>query len=141
MKKYIGTKIIKARPMAQGEYSEYEDRPVETEKVDDPGFLVGYPNADGEFNGPLEGGCNYISWSPEDVFNASYRECVVLDIDLEDIPPHQIRVVEEKQQLDQKLKDLNGFAGTPFFLTLPPSEQASFMKAYSGILGERIENF
>ena len=45
-----------------------------SERPTGPGFLVGYPNAAGEFNGELDGGCDYLSWSPGDVFDASYRD-------------------------------------------------------------------
>ena len=46
MKTYIGTKIIQAEPV---------------EKDGRPGYKVVYPDG-------------YVSWSPKDVFEASYRE-------------------------------------------------------------------
>lgn len=73
MEKYIGTKIIKARPMSRGDYNAYRGWPVpDDENPDDPGYLVEYldsPNA----NHPDHDG--YISWSPADVFNRAYRRC------------------------------------------------------------------
>lgn len=70
---YSGTKTIKARPMTGEQFIE-ERVPDRTGSQSGPGYLVGYPDAKGEFNGPLEGGCEYISWSPEDVFEAAYSQ-------------------------------------------------------------------
>ena len=74
MKNYIGTKIIKARAMTRGDYNKYRGWDIqENENPDDPGQLVGYPDAHGNFDGELEGGCHYISWSPAVVFDADYK--------------------------------------------------------------------
>ncbi len=62
--------------------------------------------------------------------------------------PHQQRVVDEKNELDEKLTKLNAFvsAGT-IFDTLASAEQerlrrqAGIMAEYSAVLGERIEAF
>ena len=63
MKQYIGTKIIKAKPMTRGEYNDLRGWKVPAdEDYRDKGFLVEY--SDG-----------YISWSPEKQFNDAYREC------------------------------------------------------------------
>ena len=63
MKQYIGTKIIKAKPMTRGEYNDFRGWKVPAdEDYRDKGFLVEY--SDG-----------YISWSPEKQFNDAYREC------------------------------------------------------------------
>lgn len=75
MKTYTGTKTIKARPMNLGEYNRYKGWSIPADE--DPereGYLVGYPNADGRFNGPWEEGCSHISWSPRDVFEVTYKE-------------------------------------------------------------------
>lgn len=59
----------------------------------------------------------------------------------------QGRVVAEKAELDDKLAKLTAFANTPVFAALDRAErermvrQASAMKAYSNVLGERIEAF
>lgn len=68
---YIGTKRILALPMTRGEYNalrgwnepEGEDQTVE-------GYLVEYLDG-GAPN--LEGYAGYVSWSPKDVFEGSYR--------------------------------------------------------------------
>ncbi len=74
MEKYIGTKVIKARAMNRGDYNEHRGWDIpKNENLDDPGHLVGYPDAHGNFDGELEGGCHYISWSPADVFDVAYK--------------------------------------------------------------------
>lgn len=71
MNLYIGTKMIKARPMARLEYNSYREWPMpENEEGTDPGYLVEYLNG-GEPNHPDHAG--YISWSPASVFEATYQ--------------------------------------------------------------------
>ena len=62
--------------------------------------------------------------------------------------PHQQRVVDEKTELDEKLKKLTAFIDTnTVFENLPEDEktrlvrQESCMSEYSKILGERIAAF
>lgn len=62
------------------------------------------------------------------------------------LAPHQQRVVDEKTELDAKLNKLDAFFENPIS-RLDVSErkrlqlQASFMRAYSDVLGERIAAF
>lgn len=65
-----------------------------------------------------------------------------------DAPPsHQQRVVDERDELDDRLRKLNGFFTTAQFSALPDAEQrrmrdqALAMRTYSDILDERIEAF
>ena len=64
-----------------------------------------------------------------------------------ELAPHQYRVVVEKQQLDERLTALEAFFENPIYHGLDVSErkrlqlQASFMRAYSDVLGERIAAF
>lgn len=61
MKKYIGTKVLMAKPMTRGEYNKYRGWTIpENENPDDKGYLVKYSD-------------NYESWSPEAQFEAAYR--------------------------------------------------------------------
>ena len=71
MKKHIGVKEIKAKPMKRGEYNSYRgwDIPAD-ENPDDDGFLVEYIDG-GQANHPDHAG--YISWSPAGVFERAYR--------------------------------------------------------------------
>ena len=63
--KYIGTKLIKAKPMTRGEYNKYRGWTTpENENPDDEGYLIVYVDS-----------YNYESWSPKDVFERVYRYC------------------------------------------------------------------
>jgi hypothetical protein len=61
--------------------------------------------------------------------------------------PHQLRVVEEKKELDEKRDKLFDFIGTDTFNSLPGAEQErlkeqrKIMADYSNILEERIGAF
>ncbi len=65
MDKYIGTKMIEAKPMSRGEYNKYRgvDIPKEDKCFNDAGYLVKY--SDG-----------YESWSPKRQFEEAYRDCM-----------------------------------------------------------------
>ena len=61
MKKYIGTKVLHAKPMTRGEYNSYRGWTVPAdENPADEGYLVKYAD-------------NYESWSPKAVFEEAYR--------------------------------------------------------------------
>lgn len=63
--KYIGTKLIKAKPMTRGEYNAYRGWKIpEDENPEDDGYLVVYVDSD-----------DYVSWSPKDIFDRAYRSC------------------------------------------------------------------
>ena len=70
MKRYIGTKIIYARPMTRQAYNDYRGwtLPANEDGADD-GFLVEYLDG-GKANDSRHAG--YISWLPKDVFERSY---------------------------------------------------------------------
>ena len=71
MNTYIGTKLIKAKPMTRREYNGYRGWELPSdENGDDDGMLVEYIDG-GQANHPAHDG--YISWSPMDVFNRAYR--------------------------------------------------------------------
>ena len=62
MEKYIGTKMIQARPMTRGAYNVYRGWTIPAnENPEDEGYLVSY-YPDG-----------YESWSPKKVFEEAYR--------------------------------------------------------------------
>ena len=63
MKKYIGTKMIEAKPMNKGDYNKYRGWTIpEDENPADEGYFVKY--SDG-----------YESWSPKKQFEEAYRDC------------------------------------------------------------------
>lgn len=71
MQAYSGTKQLFAKPMTRGEYNAYRrwaSPPDEAQSVD--GYLVEYVDG-GKPNDERHAG--YISWSPADVFERSYR--------------------------------------------------------------------
>lgn len=68
---YEGTKQLYAWPMKRGEYNRYRgwETPAD-EDPEDPGYLVEYADG-GKPNHEQHSG--YISWSPSDVFERTYR--------------------------------------------------------------------
>lgn len=71
MKHYVGTKLVKARPMTRGEYNALRGWEVPgDEDPADAGYLVEYVDG-GRANHPEFKG--YISWSPADVFERTYK--------------------------------------------------------------------
>ena len=61
MKKYIGTKIIEAKPMSRGDYNVYRGWQIPAgENPADEGYIVKYAD-------------DYISWSPKGTFEEAYR--------------------------------------------------------------------
>lgn len=63
MEKYIGTKMIEAKPMNRGEYNKYRGWNIpEDENPEDEGYLVKYQDG-------------YESWSPKKQFEEAYRDC------------------------------------------------------------------
>ena len=72
MKTYIGTKIVKLKPMTRGEYNDYrgwaypegEDQTVQ-------GYLVEYTDGGKPNDNRHEG---YISWSPKEQADKAYHE-------------------------------------------------------------------
>lgn len=62
MKKYIGTKIIQAKPMNRGDYNQYRGWTIpENENPADEGYLVVHPDG-------------HESWSPKQDFEEAYHE-------------------------------------------------------------------
>ena len=72
MKRYVGTKVVDAKPMSRKAYNEYRGWALpENENGEDEGYLVEYMDG-GQSNHLLHKG--YISWSPKDVFERAYKE-------------------------------------------------------------------
>lgn len=135
MKRYIGTKTLTARPMTRGKYNEYRGWPqVQGEDPSDAGYLVEYEDG-GKPNDERHAG--YISWSPADVFERTYRP----------FSDHRDRVRAEANELSRNLAKLVLFVGGETFTTLPVAEKArllrqrSHMHDYLDVLNERIEAF
>jgi len=72
MKKYVGMKIINAKPMTRIEYNMFRGWTLpENENGEDEGYLVEYTDG-GKANTDQYKG--YVSWSPKDVFERAYKE-------------------------------------------------------------------
>ena len=141
MGRFIGTKVVLARPMTRQEYNDYRNWKLpEDENGSDAGYLVEYQDG-GKPNHWKHTGC--ISWLPKEQFDAAYKARPAV----EGMAPHQQRVVDEKAELDDKIQKLSGFFQTIIYHNLPPEEksrltmQLHFMTSYSEVLGTRIAAF
>ena len=102
---YEGTKRVHAQPMTRGAYNAYRGWQLPAdENPADEGYLVEY--VDG---GPSNafGHAGYISWSPKDVFERSYKEVKTVP----GLAPHQQRVVDEHAECLERLRKLRAFIG------------------------------
>ena len=125
MKKYIGTKLVKAEPMTKGEASEKHllksGIVITDEDASQEGYVVEYEDG-------------YTSWSPKDVFEKSYRIAETF----------QDRLHIEEQELNDKIIKLNHFMQGAEFAMLSENqvnlmrEQYRLMTAYQSILKSRI---
>lgn len=144
-KLYEGTKRMRAAPMTRGEYNAYRGwQNPEGENPADAGYLVEYEDG-GKANDSRHTG--YISWSPADVFERTYKEVSNIPDQWADLPPHQRRVMVEKGEVSERLSKLLAFFATPLFAGLSEAErarlrsQARFMDGYAAVLEERIAAF
>lgn len=71
MQRYIGTKLINAKPMNRLEYNDFRgwQLPADEDGADE-GYLVEYVDGGKANTGSYDG---YVSWSPKDVFEKAYR--------------------------------------------------------------------
>ena len=60
MKKFIGTKVVKAEPMTMAEAQKVLGREIKPATVEEDGYLVAYKDG-------------YKSWSPKSVFEEAYK--------------------------------------------------------------------
>ena len=102
-KLYEGTKRLHARPMSRGDYNAYRgwQAPADEDPTDE-GYLVEYVDG-GKPNDPRHVG--YISWSPKDVFERSYKPS--------DTWLDRLRI--ERDELAEKLQKLYAYIETPAF--------------------------
>lgn len=132
MKKYIGTKLINAKPMTRQEYNDLRGWAVPSdENPNDEGYLVEYVDG-GKANHPdFEG---YISWSPKDVFERAYRPSQT--------PIERMQI--ELDELHDKLDKLGAFIAKPKPDFLDDNEwallheQQKHMANYYNVLNTRL---
>ena len=139
MKTYIGTKIIRAKPMNRQAYNAYRGWVVpKDENPLDEGYLVEYMDG-GKANTVKYVG--YISWSPKAQFEAAYTEIPNTDTMQY---AYQVRIAAEKAELDKKREKLIAFVQSAAFDGLDVQErgrltlQLTIMDDYSAVLGERL---
>lgn len=123
MKRFIGTKLLTAKPMTRGEYNEYRGwAPPDKEDQTVPGYLVEYLDGGGANDVRHTG---YISWSPKDVFDAAYRPCHQMTFGL---------AIEALKRGDTVAR--TGWNGAGMFVYLVPANsypaQTGAAKAYFG---------
>lgn len=126
MKKYTGTKTIKACPMKLGEAEKELGRAIDTSAVenreDQDGYLVEYEDG-------------YRSWSPKTVFEKSYRPSGT----------HIERMLIEHQDLEERYLKGRKYSFTQDFRNLSIEErhllreQLDVMEKYLYLLTRRIE--
>lgn len=158
---FIGTKVVHATPMSRAVYNDFRGWTMPANENDDEGYLVEYTDG-GQSN--VEGYAGYISWSPKDVFERSYR-AVGQDAsasepapgragtgasDKQDKTPAQQeetfidRLYEERRQLSERCAKLGAFLEQDAATLLPVMEehdlreQKKHMDNYLMILNYRI---
>ncbi len=108
MEEYIGTKRLSAKPMTRGEYNILRGWPLPAdENGADDGYLVEYHDG-GKAN--VDGYVGYVSWSPKDVFEASYQPTTALSFGA------AIIALESGQKVAR-----SGWNGKGMFLVLQPA--------------------
>lgn len=123
MKKYIGTKVIKAEPMTVTE-AQVLGVEIKPATVEENGYLVEYKEG-------------YKSWSPKSVFDETYKPAeTFLD-----------RLAVEQQELTEKVDKLRKFLSLEdaqmkvgSFQFVRMTEQLEAMEKYLNILTRRIED-
>ena len=123
MKKYVGTKELKAIPMNKEEYCQYRQWEVPSnENPKEEGYLVEYLDG-GKPNDERHLG--YISWSPKDVFEKSYKENEFLTFG------QAIEVAKQGKKIARK-----GWNGQGMFVYIVPANnypaQTGVAKEYWG---------
>lgn len=124
MKKFIGTKVVKAEPMTMEEAQKVLGREIKPATVEEDGYLVKYKDG-------------YKSWSPKSVFEEAYKP----------IETFLDRLVIEKQELTVKVDKLCKFLSMKdaimkvgSFQFARMTEQIEAMEKYLSILTIRIED-
>lgn len=108
MQEYIGTKRLNAKPMTRGEYNVLRGwtLPADENGADD-GYLV-EDHDGGKAN--VDGYAGYVSWSPKDVFEASYQPTTALSFG------HAIVSLKAGKKVAR-----SGWNGKGMFLVLQPA--------------------
>lgn len=123
---YVGYKLITAKPMNRQEYNDYRGWQLpDDENGADEGFLVEYIDG-GKSNHPDHIG--YISWSPKEVFDKSYRRNGDLDFG------SALAALEQGKRVCR-----SGWNGKGMFLFLLPAGTVPTKAIHDPALKEVIE--
>lgn len=120
MTRYIGTKIINAKPMNRLAYNQFRgwELPADEDGSDD-GYLVEYTDG-GKAN--VAGYTGYVSWSPKDVFERAYRPLLGIPLGL----------ALEALQLGHRVARL-GWPSTTWLVYMKPVSPTPEMQIRSGL--------
>lgn len=156
---YVGTKIVHAIPMTRAIYNDLRGWTMPENENDDEGYLVEYTDG-GQAN--VEGFAGYISWSPSEVFERSYRAVgPVVGAAGETTPGPEgagargrkkekkenawaERLLAERRELSERCGKLANYIGSESFSFLPRVEQSDlteqkrYMDGYLMILNYRV---
>ena len=136
MEKYLGVKLIDAEPEVKIGIAADKNtlRKLGVETILD-GYKVVYED-------------DYVSWSPKDAFEKAYKRVKLVIPEKEITLAHQIRVIDEAKELQEKVYKLHTFINdNKLYVNLDIAEkerlvqQYHAMQYYLTILIERIENF
>ena len=109
MKRYIGTKIIKARPMTRGDYNDYRgwQIPADEDPLDE-GYLMEYENG-------------HVQWLPKEMFETDYKECNAMTFGF------AIEAMKKGKKVARK-----GWNGNGMYLFKSPKVGCQMHKQYTG---------
>jgi hypothetical protein len=75
MTQFLGHKLVNAEPMTRQAYNDYRGWKLpDDENGADEGYLVEYVDGSNANRPNTPDRAGYVSWSPKDVFEYSYRE-------------------------------------------------------------------
>ena len=108
MKRYIGTKIIKARPMTRGDYNDYRgwQIPADEDPLDE-GYLMEYENG-------------HVQWLPKEMFETD-KECNAMTFGF------AIEAMKKGKKVARK-----GWNGKGMYLFKSPKVGCQMHKQYTG---------
>lgn len=134
---YVGTKSVKAVTMSRGEYNEYRGWQIpEDEDPSEAGYLVEYVDG-GKPNDQRHAG--YISWSPADVFERSYKQAPKNHIERMEVEASELQAkIDGAQKFLDSLQEEDAplICDEQFDLL---EKQLKYMKAYLITLRRRIK--
>lgn len=124
MKKFIGTKVVKAEPMTMTEAQKVLGREIKPATVEEDGYLVEYKDG-------------YKSWSPKSVFDEAYKPNETF-LDRLAIEKHELTDKVDKLRKFLSNEDVQMKVGSFQFVRM--TEQLEAMEKYLNILTRRIED-